>query len=169
MKYTASYDSPVKIITTLTILLLLAISLKFIYDMINSGGDMIAILSLGFGVFVMAGIILACYIYRPQYYILNTDGLQIKRTINSRTIAYSEIAEIRLLEKEELRGIIRTFGVGGLFGYFGRFRSGKLGVMNFYTTQGNNKTLIVLKNGEKVVITPDDIGMIDKIRSCISE
>ncbi len=167
MKYSASYDSGVKIITTLTILLLTSIAIKLIYDMMQLKGDMISILTLGFAIFVMAGIIIACYIYSPQYYIVNTSDLQIKRTISSRTIQFSEISEIRLLEKEELRGIIRIFGVGGLFGYFGKFRSGKLGTMNFYATQSNNKTLIVVKGGEKIVITPDDIGIIAKIQMAL--
>lgn len=167
MKYSASYDSGVKIITTLTILLLTSIAIKLIYDMMHIKEDMISILTLGFAIIVMAGIIIACYIYSPQYYTLNANDLQIKRIINNRTIPFSEISEIRLLEKEELRGIIRVFGVGGLFGYFGKFRSSKLGTMNFYATQSNNKILIVLKAGEKIVITPDDISIIAKIQMAL--
>jgi hypothetical protein len=62
-----------------------------------------------------------------------------------------------------MRGTIRTFGVGGLFGYFGKFHTPNIGHITFYATQRVNKVLIVTKQGKKIILTPDDIGLIQNI------
>src|SRR6218665_357779 len=62
-------------------------------------------------------IFLFVWLYHPIGYLVTGDYLQIKRVVNSLNIAKQDIQSIRILEKEEMRGTIRTFGVGGLFGY----------------------------------------------------
>jgi hypothetical protein len=52
--------------------------------------------------------------------------------------------------------VIRTGGIGGLFGYYGWFRSSNLGSIFYYATQSKNRILIELNDGEKIMITPDD-------------
>lgn len=59
---------------------------------------------------------------------------------------------------------IRTFGVGGLLGYFGKFYTPQIGHMTFYATQRTNRILIVDKQGKKFLLTPDDISLIEKIK-----
>ena len=165
MKYTASYDMTVKVITGLIIALMLALIIYNICEIARLSDDIWIILTHLFVIFVLVIILLICYIYSPQYYNINDESLIIKRIIKDRTIMLNDISEIRLLEPKELSGVIRTFGVGGLFGYFGKFSSLKLGSMNWYATQRKNKVLVILKTGKKIVITPDDRSLIDKIRS----
>ena len=63
---------------------------------------------------------------------------------------------VELLDKERLNGSIRTFGVGGLFGYWGRFANSKIGVMTWYATRRDNAVLITKFNNKKIVLTPDE-------------
>lgn len=52
-------------------------------------------------------------------------------------------------------GSVRVMGVGGLFGFIGRFRNELLGVYRAYGTDSGN--IVVLDfAGSKVVVTPDD-------------
>jgi hypothetical protein len=67
-----------------------------------------------------------------------------------------DIKSIELLDKESLKGTIRTFGVGGLFGYWGKFSNNKIGVMTWYATKRENAVLITTFSNKKVLLTPDN-------------
>lgn len=68
----------------------------------------------------------------------------------------SDIEEIRSIEAGETGVGIRTFGVGGLFGYYGRFNYDKAGNLTQYATQSVNKVFIRTKQGKQIIITPND-------------
>lgn len=60
--------------------------------------------------------------------------------------------------------MIRTFGVGGLFGNYGKFYTQGLGNITMYGTQNKNFILIKTEN-KKILITPDDLRIIDHLKS----
>ena len=51
-------------------------------------------------------------------------------------------------------GSVRTFGIGGLFGYVGRFRNTVLGSYIAYATNSSN-TVVLEFDRKTVVVTPD--------------
>ena len=52
-------------------------------------------------------------------------------------------------------GSLRTFGIGGLFGYIGRFRNRRIGGYTAYVTDALNS--VVLRFPDKTfVLSPDD-------------
>ena len=53
-------------------------------------------------------------------------------------------------------GVIRTFGVGGLFGYYGQFYNSKIGSMTWYATRQNNTVLVRTIDNKNIVLTPDE-------------
>ena len=55
---------------------------------------------------------------------------------------------------DELTAYVRM-GVGGLFGFIGRFRNEVLGMYRAYATDSIN-TVVLDFGGSKVVVTPDD-------------
>lgn len=59
-----------------------------------------------------------------------------------------------------LIGSIRLFGVGGLFGYYGKYYNFKMGHMTLYTTQKRNRILMTMITGKKIIISPDDLNII---------
>jgi hypothetical protein len=99
---------------------------------------------------------LFCFLYRPIDYRITANKLIINRLIKKVILDKSEILNVVLLTNEDLKWTIRTYGVGGLFGYFGKFRNSKIGNMTWYATRRNNAILINLKDGQKIVITPDN-------------
>jgi len=52
-------------------------------------------------------------------------------------------------------GSIRVMGIGGLFGFIGRFRNEMLGVYRAYATDSAN-TVVLDFGGSKVVVTPEN-------------
>lgn len=71
-------------------------------------------------------------------------------------IERNDIADIRQLAPEQLSGSIRTFGVGGLFGYFGKFSNPKLGSMTWYATRRDKAILIITNDNKRLLLTPDE-------------
>ena len=163
MKYKASMDWVAILITVGVLVLFTFIALKPIWQIMEREGE-IRFSLVSFGVILLfAGIYIGCWIFAPQSYTLNRSELKVNRVIGSVIFKISEIKSIRILEDFESRGTIRTFGVGGLFGYYGKFYIPKIGSSNFYATQRKNKILLELRDGRNIVITPDDLGLYDRL------
>lgn len=101
-------------------------------------------------------IYLICLNLKPLRYEINENEIIIRRLIRSVRISRSDIESLQLLDKSELRGTIRTFGVGGLFGWYGKFTNGQLGDMTWHVTRRDKIVLINTKDGKKILISPDE-------------
>ena len=172
MEYKASLDLPAKIITSAVIIILAVVDYLNLQRIQESGAGASAnLIHLGI-IFLSILVLLISYVLSPQKYIADGAELVIVRPANNVHILVSEIEDVRLIAKGELRWTIRTFGVGGLFGYFGKYYNNTFGAMTWYTTQLKNRILIRLKSSKKIVITPDNIALADflksKIKSSIS-
>jgi hypothetical protein len=147
-RYKASLDVPAKIITGLILLMCL----------------FFAIMGVITAALILFVTIALCYILHPTAYTLNKDVLIIQRPVKPVVIYRNEISNIELLDEKQLKWTIRTFGVGGLFGYFGYFYNREIGSMLWYTSHQKNRILITKKNEEKVVISPDDPSLFDSLK-----
>lgn len=162
MTYKASYSALVKGISIAMVLLSLGL-LPLIYFQPRV-----------FAGWINAGILLPstfiCYLYSVKSYTVTADKLIMNRRLRTwnKEIVLNNIESIRLSEEEDFYGAIRTFGVGGLFGYYGSFRSRKLGNFKMNATNSRNRVIIRLKNPNQImVISPDDGALVDDIRSKI--
>ncbi|ELY2011317.1 hypothetical protein SL057_002387 [Flavobacterium psychrophilum] len=97
------------------------------------------------------------YAFSPKSYELNGTNVIIKRPFNNVTLNRSQIKNILKLENGKLTWSIRTFGVGGLFGYFGKFWSKEFGNMTWYATRRDKAIMIITKENKKIVLTPDEV------------
>jgi len=61
------------------------------------------------------------------------------------------------LESGKLTYSVRTFGVGGLFGYFGKFWNKEYGNMTWYATRRDKAIMIITKENKKIILTPDEV------------
>ena len=117
---------------------------------------------------VMFGLLLALFsiipvlgfLNTPYKYILTNTELIIKRQIKDTVIPWASISQIRLMTKEDKKGMLRTFGVEGAFGAYGKYQSLKHKKLFVNVRRYTNWTLIVT-NGKKYVIAPDDIQLIE--------
>lgn len=96
------------------------------------------------------------YAFRPAGYIVSGEELIIRRPIGSVHVKRSEIQSVEVVERGRIGGSIRTFGVGGLFGYYGSFANFDLGRMTWYATRRDRPVLIRTVYGKKIVVTPDE-------------
>jgi hypothetical protein len=111
-------------------------------------------------------IYLVIFLFSIRSYSISGDTLYIKCLIGSKKIPINQIRQVSFLETAPEGFTIRTFGNGGLFGYFGKFYNQSLGHMQWYATRRNPQVLLVLFNGEKIIVTPngalDFVGMIKR-------
>jgi len=105
---------------------------------------------------LLLSIYLICWYLKPLRYEISPDELIICRLFKSVRIKRSEIENLTLIDKNKLNGTIRTFGVGGLFGWYGKFSNNELGDMTWYLTRRDKPILISTKANKKILISPDD-------------
>jgi len=98
--------------------------------------------------------LIASWAFHPKNYSVDENQLIIHLPILNVAIDRREIKEIN-----ELSGgvpfSVRTLGVGGVFGYFGKYFNIKLGSMTWYATRRDKGVLITKTNGKKILLTPD--------------
>lgn len=98
------------------------------------------------------------YLFAPKAYKISEDALIVIRPFSNKKFMFSNIKEVRFIENSFKTAGIRTFGVGGLFGYYGKFYFNNIGSVNMYATKFKNRVLITLKDDKKIIITPDDLN-----------
>ncbi|MEL7834067.1 PH domain-containing protein [Fodinibius sp. Rm-B-1B1-1] len=87
-------------------------------------------------------------------YHLEDDQLKILRLGWSKDIDFSEIKNVEF-KPHAMTGSVRTFGIGGLFGYVGYFRNSILKSYKAYVTHRDKTVVLTTEEGE-VVVSPDD-------------
>jgi len=164
MEYKASLDTLAKGLTIGVFILLITIGQQSVRALLVANGDTSTILIHSGALLLFVAILLGSWLYAPQSYTIDSNGLTINRPIGKVNIKLEDIKQVRTLADNETKGTIRTFGVGGLFGYFGKFHTPSIGHSTFYATQRKNKILIVTNNDKKVIITPDNINLVEKLK-----
>ena len=166
MDYKASKGMTVQIITIGVAVLFAFLGYKSVMGLIHANGNMTPILIHSSLLIFLLGTISLCFLLAPQKYTVDTDYLKVHRPLSYKYISLDSIIEVRAVDKSELKGMIRTFGVGGLFGNYGKFYTNGLGNVTMYGTQSENYILIKTKR-KKILITPDDLGIIEQIKSAM--
>jgi hypothetical protein len=167
MVYTAKLDRASKIITVVCCALITGIVVLSVNSLTK-----VPVGSFSFFKYLLIAVLLIlvpvlCYLFSIKEYSLEGNTFKISRNLNSLAINIGEINEARLLTKHDMKGMIRTFGVGGLFGYFGRFYNNTLGSVYLYTTQQNNRILITTKKGLKIIVSPDNLQLLENLKQRI--
>jgi hypothetical protein len=150
MVYKASWDKSVKIITIGVTILFLAILST---PLVKKDENMVGQFFLGAMIIL---VYVGVYLFRPVNYKLTSDKLTVHRPFSDVNIDRSLIESVLLLEKGALKFTIRTFGVGGLFGNYGRFYNTHFGKMTWYATRMDRAVLVKTIDGKKIIVTPDD-------------
>jgi hypothetical protein len=100
-------------------------------------------------------VLLFSWLWAPRAYRIEGNEVIVLRNFGQSRIPLPGLKSARMLDKTELRGTIRTFGVGGLFGYFGKFYSTKLGSQTWYVTDRSRVVLLDTARG-KYLLSPDN-------------
>jgi len=118
------------------------------------------------GIIVTAVLLIAafsCFLMFPMYIIAEDEGIGIRTLLRTIRIPYEDIDYIeRVDEKNDILSItntIRLFGVGGVFGYIGLFRTTGVGTFRSYVTDRKKAFLIHRTKGMPIAISvsePDE-------------
>jgi hypothetical protein len=150
MAFSVTYD-----LTTTIISSFVCISLIVLTTMTHSafvGGLAFCVLGLA-------------YAYSPRQYVVSGHSITVKRLIGRVHIPLEGLREARISTPDDVTYCIRLWGSGGLFGYYGRFRTAKLGRCTWYVTDRTN-TVVVRTVAKTALFSPDDIdGFLDAIRT----
>jgi hypothetical protein len=165
MEYKASLDTLCKVMTAGVFVLFIAIGQKNVRAVIAAHGDLTPTLIHGGVLLLFVATIVGSYLFSTNSYTVTDSEFIIHRPISNRVIKIADIAEIRTTDSTDFTGTIRTFGVGGLFGYYGKYYSSKIGSMTWYVTQKQNKILVRTQQGDKIIISPDDISLVDQVQT----
>lgn len=147
--FKAEWDWRVKYITYGFLFFFFIIS--FILPILFRNGTIFIFLSLAWCLFLLS------YFFSPKGYSFDENKISILTRIKKIKIPLPEIKEIKKLEKEDLSGSLRIFGIGGLFGYTGIFYSKKLGFYLSFSTNYNN--LIIIKAKKTYIISPENMDL----------
>jgi len=155
----SSMDRSNWIKTTILILLLFVICLFIYYkgDMYVAGGFFLFFLLLT----------LVIYVIQPTYFALTSDELVMSAPCKSRVLNFNEIASFRLIEKNDKRALIRSFGSSGIFGDLGYYSSRTIRTMKVFARRNNNWILITTHDRGNYVIAPDDPEFINYMTELI--
>jgi len=112
MRFSAPWDSLLKLLTPLVCLLPAAIAVLPPYEPLWTLLLKLMLVNLG----------PLCWLFSPRGYSVARGALLIHRPIGTIRIPLTGHEDARLVPASELKGALRTFGVGGCFGYYGRFQ-----------------------------------------------
>jgi len=155
-----NYDKKTLIITFIITILMLFVGIKFFKSFEISKGFW-KYLSLFFSFFIILALILS-YLFSPERVILG-DKLIIYRIISKVYIDYSKIKEILSIDAKELAySSTKLFGNSGVFGYYGKFQSNKLGIYYLYTRRINGNYVILKTVDKTYVLAPNDVDLFMK-------
>jgi hypothetical protein len=150
--FSASYDLPTKIVSTVVCVILVVVA---------------AAAQSAVAVGIGALLIIVSYAYSPRGYAIQERSIIIKRPVGNVRFPLERVQEARRRNADDLRGCIRLWGNGGVFGYYGLFRTSKLGKCTWYVTNRSNAVVVI--TGEKTALfSPDDgDGFLAAIRAAV--
>src|SRR5262249_32600251 len=94
--------------------------------------------------------------YAPRGYEVSGRLIVVKRLIRDVRIPLENVVEARRAGPDDLKGCIRVWGSGGFFGYYGLFRTKKLGVSRWYLTNRRD-VVVVIGAGKPALFSPDNV------------
>lgn len=97
-----------------------------------------------------------CLVYAPREYQVQPEGISVRRFAGTKLFRQENVLHIRKMNADETKGLIRTFGNGGLFGYTGRYHSPAIGHQRWYCSRRTGLVVIELKAGIPVILSPED-------------
>ncbi len=102
----------------------------------------------------------SCFALVPLYIIADDEGIGVRTSLRTIRIPYSHIDHIERMDgQKRLFGAtktIRLFGVGGVFGYIGWFRTKDIGIYHSYATDPKKVFLIYRTKGMPIAISVSD-------------
>jgi hypothetical protein len=151
MIYKTSLDKTA-IIITIAVTILFAVIIGGQYSIIKDAGHAVPIYTTTACLLIY----FLAFAFRPVNYIVTKDEVIVRRPLLNVHIKRVDIESVALIDKYKIRGSVRIFGVGGLFGYYGSFANFFLGRMTWYATRKDKPVLVKTTANKKIIFTPNE-------------
>ena len=151
MTYKASLDKS-SIVMTIAITILFAIIIGGQFSIIKDAGRAVPIYTTTACLLIY----FLAFAFRPINYVVTKDEVIVRRPLLNATLKRADIRSVESVDKKNITGSIRTFGVGGIFGYYGSFANFTFGRMIWFATRRDRPVLIKMNDGRKFIFTPND-------------
>jgi hypothetical protein len=148
--FTISMDRTTKI-TTILVSALLAVLVAIHFSVFDTKFWYFSVINAS----LLPSLYLLAFLFCPIHYQISSNALLIRRYGGNVLIDRTEIKEVKAIDPANLRKSVRIFGVGGLFGHYGKYANQTLGSMRWYATRKNNTVLLLTHANEKIILTPD--------------
>lgn len=103
----------------------------------------------------------------PNRFIVDGEKLVIDAYFRKTYINIEEILSAREVDRLDLGIMIRSFGVGWLFGDLGYFSSTAIGRVKVFARRSDNRILITTSRRGNFIIAPDDPEFIHYLNQAI--
>ena len=174
--YECSQSKKVKWITAIFILVMVLGILTEMYY-VSKGLDVTGAMMISA---LLLAVVFTCFFVFPMYIITDDEGIGIRTLIRTIRIPFEDIDHIerfddqhRLFKEKGKVGkvslgfsyqlglfsagnTIRLFGIGGVFGYIGWFRTKGIGTFRAYVTDANKAFLIYRRKGMPIAISVNE-------------
>ena len=151
MKFSASLDNLAKGITlAMNILFIFIATFPYLFLQASERGNEVIIIPIWLFI-----IDLVIFIFRPISYSITDQEVIIHRLWKDVKISRTAIQSVELLDENFSKNTLRTFGVGGVWGYWGKFSHSSLGNMTWYVTRRDKMVLLKITDNKKIVLSPD--------------
>ena len=149
VRFSAPWSPTLRIVTILVCALLATVSVmgSVVSENVPLGLRLLAFIA-------PVGILVGTQFFVVRGYVLTENELRIERLGWANHIDLRNVFSATA-DPEAMRGSIRLWGSGGLFGFFGWYRNKKLGVYRAYCTDPKRSVIVKLTN-RTIVVTPDN-------------
>jgi hypothetical protein len=145
--FSAPYDRKAKIITAVVcVSLVLGVCAEL---WLSPGLGWIAGLSLL--------VIAIAFVYSPRGYTVTDRAVVVRRAIGSVRVPLEYVQALRAATGDDLKGSVRLWGSGGLFGYYGLFRTGKLGRSTWFV-RDRSRAVVLVTATKTALFGPGDVA-----------
>jgi len=157
--------SPSVWIITLAVIVLVVFVMGGMIRTAKQNPDTVEAWLLVAGALVLPIVLCVAVLFAPLAYGVVPEGIVIRRIGRSLAIGFEQIGEIRRIDSKEIGLVIRVFGSGGFFGWFGRFYGRHLGWFTAWSSSGSDLVLIRLVDETRIVISPHPAdGFLEAVR-----
>jgi hypothetical protein len=160
-QYPMTLSAGVKLVTGLVVLLLCAtpVVVWWLSAGVLIGGPQgpagpVVQVTTRWGTLVAPLIALLCWALSPRSLEIEGGELRIlRRAWKAAAFPLSRVDGVTVLPEGSLRGAVRTFGNGGVFGYYGWYY--KKGAFRLYATRTDRLVQVGI-DGKRIVVSPDE-------------
>ncbi|HET6401054.1 MAG TPA: PH domain-containing protein [Candidatus Kapabacteria bacterium] len=155
LTFKSSFDTVSKMITGIGFLLLIYIGYDLYSDPHSSTAGLVYI-----AVVLITNF--AAFFLNSGTFVVKSDCLVIDRAVGGIKIPFDDILSTRVLNDGDSY-LIRTFGIGGYGGWYGKFWSRTTGVVTMYGRNQQHRILLKTKTHGSLIITPDDLSILSHL------